>query len=648
VSLRVRDRLARLAAEECVGREAELDLLLECLAPDSPPVTHLHGVGGIGKSSLERAFADRARTQGAVVIQLDCRAIEPTEQAFLTELGGAVGSEACSALAVADRLSNLGAIVVLTLDTYEVFRLLDAWLRNVFVPLLPDNVRVLLVGREPPAAGWLASPGWRGMCRSAALGPLNEPGAWALLERHGLAPDDCRRLNQIARGHPLALALAAAAVAERPEMDLRQVAAGSVVEELSRMYLADVPDALTRQALEAGSVVRRVTVPLLAAMLRDAAPQDAFERLRRLPFVETARDGLIVHDVVQQAIASALQAAEPDRHLDYRRAAWRVLRETARSGSRAELWRYTADLLYMIENPVIHEAFFPTGASPVFFEPARAEDGPAIVAMTRAHDGPVAAALTQELWERLPGSFFVGRSRSVAVVGYYNLFDPTSIGSIKLPNDPVFAALSAHLAASPIPRGQRVLFNRRFLDLERGELPSPLQAGAWLEIKRTYMEMRPFLRRVYGAVREAEVYGPIFQRLGFQPVGAVELDGYTYALGVLDMGPGSVDAWLAGLVAAELGLAHDQLLDVDARELIVDGQRQSLTTLEFGVMRYLSEREGKAVTRVDLERDVWGYDYQGGSNVVDVVIRALRRKLGERASVIETVHGAGYRYRNNT
>src|SRR5262249_48162539 len=132
---------------------------------DSAPVTHLHGVGGIGKSSLERAFADRARTQGAVVIQLDCRAIEPTEQAFLTELGAAVGSETCSAVAVADRLSDLGAIVVLTLDTYEVFRLLDAWLRNVFVPLLPDNVRVLLVGREPPAAGWLASPGWRRLCR---------------------------------------------------------------------------------------------------------------------------------------------------------------------------------------------------------------------------------------------------------------------------------------------------------------------------------------------------------------------------------------------------------------------------------------------------------------------------------------------------
>lgn len=44
---------------------------------------------------------------------------------------------------------------------------------------------------------------------------------------------------------------------------------------------------------------------------------------------------------------------------------------------------------------------------------------------------------------------------------------------------------------------------------------------------------------------------------------------------------------------------------------------------------------------------IWGYDYDGGSNVVDVIIRSLRGKLGERASVIETVRGAGYRFRGD-
>lgn len=57
------------------------------------------------------------------------------------------------------------------------------------------------------------------------------------------------------------------------------------------------------------------------------------------------------------------------------------------------------------------------------------------------------------------------------------------------------------------------------------------------------------------------------------------------------------------------------------------------------------ENEGKAVSRADLLEKVWGYDYEGGSNVVDVVVRALRNKLGERASMIETVRGVGYKYR---
>ena len=82
-----------------------------------------------------------------------------------------------------------------------------------------------------------------------------------------------------------------------------------------------------------------------------------------------------------------------------------------------------------------------------------------------------------------------------------------------------------------------------------------------------------------------------------------------------------------------------------ARELVLDEQRVGLTPLEFGVMQYLTERAGKAVSRADLLADVWGYDYEGGSNVVDVVVRSLRKKLGERATMIEAARGTGYRLR---
>jgi DNA-binding response OmpR family regulator len=58
----------------------------------------------------------------------------------------------------------------------------------------------------------------------------------------------------------------------------------------------------------------------------------------------------------------------------------------------------------------------------------------------------------------------------------------------------------------------------------------------------------------------------------------------------------------------------------------------------------MNQRQPKVVERSDLLRDVWGYTHVG-SNVVDTVVRSIRRKLGEQASMIETVRGRGYRLR---
>ena len=76
---------------------------------------------------------------------------------------------------------------------------------------------------------------------------------------------------------------------------------------------------------------------------------------------------------------------------------------------------------------------------------------------------------------------------------------------------------------------------------------------------------------------------------------------------------------------------------------MLDGRRVALTKLECEVLRHLREREGTTVTREALLRDVWGYEWTGGSNVVEVAISGLRRKLADRAPALETVRGVGYR-----
>ena len=165
------------------------------------------------------------------------------------------------------------------------------------------------------------------------------------------------------------------------------------------------------------------------------------------------------------------------------------------------------------------------------------------------------------------------------------------------------------------------------------------------------MALRPALRRIYIVVQDAPTYWPVVEKLGFRPIAEQPASTIgrrsTYTSVVLDFGPGSVDGWLAGLVGAELGVGDEPSNRRGARELRCTGERVALTPLEFGLFSHLREREGRAVSRGELLREVWGTEFTGGSNVVDVVVRSLRGKLGRAGAVVETVRGSGYRLRSD-
>ena len=84
-----------------------------------------------------------------------------------------------------------------------------------------------------------------------------------------------------------------------------------------------------------------------------------------------------------------------------------------------------------------------------------------------------------------------------------------------------------------------------------------------------------------------------------------------------------------------------------SREVSLDGEPLELTTREFNLLEMLMRSPGRVYTRTQLLDHVWGYDFNPGTNVVDVCIRRLRRKLEENdaSSLIETIRGVGYRIR---
>jgi hypothetical protein len=645
VPIPLENRLARQASASFVGREEELGRLLEVLDDNGPVVVHLYGTAGVGKSTLLSAFAEHVRGQGATVLLMDCRLIEPTERGFLNELGVLTGSRVECLQDAVSVLSQLTRPIILGLDHYETFLLMDTWLRQTLLPALPDSFRLVSAGRQPPVPLWLTSPRWLGLFRTMAVEPLSQDAAISLLELSGLQAVDAERLAAMTHGNPLAIKLAAAAALPHRSLTLEDAAIQEVMQELTARNLADVEDPDTREAVQLASVARRLTRSLLRALA--ISPEEHWDQLRRLPFIDSRRDGLHIHDAVREAIARTLRASDPERYLACRRKTWRQLREELRSAPRSELWRYTADMLYLVENPVVREAFFPSGRQELAVEQALPSDAEAIHELAVYHEGTTAVAILDHWLQLQPQAFRVVRNREGSVIGFYCMCEAHNLADELPDRDPLVAAWCRHLHQQPAPASSRTLFLRRWLGREAGEAPSQVQAATWLDIKRIYMELRPELRRVYLTVVDLATYAPVATKLGFKPIeeATIELDGRFYLTGMLDFGPASVDAWLTRLVAEELGVGERSILDHDRRALTLSGESIPLTPLEFKLVELLESRTGATTTRDQILDQVWGNACaDSSSNVVDAVVKSLRRKLGAEGGRIETVRGFGYRW----
>lgn len=621
------------------GRDRELALLDSLLQPGGPLVVHISGEGGLGKSRLLSVFAHRAQSIGATVLKLDCREMEPTETGLLKMLARVAGASGESLDAIVKRLETLPGPAILLIDAYELYWLMDTYFRQQLLPVLPDRCRLVFASRNIATPAWIGDATLAPHLRHIRLEPLTRAESIEQLRHLGVEAQDAEAIHSITRGHPLAQTIAAANTAAGiPATD---AAAGATIDVVANSYLEGAVDAVTREALEAASVVRRVTEPLLQEMVPGQAPGDLLDRLARLPFAHLASDGLYIHDSVRDAIATRLNATDPERSRRYRLSAWRRLRNEVATMPRESLWRYTADILYLIQQPIVREAFFPSGHQKYFVEMATSTDRGSIFSIFSTHDPGFAKSGLSEWWAHHPGAFRVSRERPGTISAVMIVLPDDDVAEDVLNADPV-----ARLWVRDVRRrrdSSRALLIRRVIDAEAGDQLVPARAVLALEVKRTYMEMRPKLRYIYLGGR-----GPNFDwcvPLHFQHFGPPHREGEFNSY-VLDMGLGSVDGWLTEVLGEDIGneTAAVPELDVESRELSVGAQRIGLTQLESGVLGLLMAREGRVVSRADLIECVWGYSSDATSNVVESVVRTLRRKLGENASLVQTVRGVGYRY----
>lgn len=614
------------------GRDTELRLLRQMTAQGGPVVAYVYGPAGIGKTALMSALDASLEDEGVRRVHLAAGAVEPTPTAILTALGRVLDHDARTVAELAAALASANSVTVVMVDDVDAWHLAASWLRAELVPALPAVTRFVLAGTVPPPPAWSIEYGQYFL--DLKLGALPRAESDAAVAAAGLSAKAAERIWLLSGGHPLGLRMAIHAA--------RTGSLGTVRDagELANAILHAIGDSDLRRAVEACAIVRRANRGLISAILEtgDPIPLSLLEAVEALPFAKRDAEGIYIAEPVRRAIVDWMSGVEAERYQAWRKtgADWIVSR--LRAEGRSGRWRYMADLLHLLEQPSLRNAFFPLDEDTPPVEPARAQDFDQIFEIAELREGPDERARMAIWAQRLPHRFSVARGSEGEVLAFY-LFarqdDPHSgLGAA----DPLFAVWQAHLAANPV-KGE-VLFIRQ-MSARADEANPPGRTACILDLKRNYIERWGMARIYCYAVADDR---ELLHRLGFRPLGQAQ-PGMPNTM-VLEVPGGDIIEWVSVLVdAGPRGMAQCDDLNFarDRREIVVEGRAIELTPLEAQVLGELIDHAPAVVRREDLIERIWRRAYVG-SNVVDTVVRTLRRKLGARRDCVQTVPKAGYRY----
>lgn len=101
---------------------------------------------------------------------------------------------------------------------------------------------------------------------------------------------------------------------------------------------------------------------------------------------------------------------------------------------------------------------------------------------------------------------------------------------------------------------------------------------------------------------------------------------------------------VAGKQSGSTLTVADLVMDCSSRRVTRGGREITLSSKEYAMLEYLMRNENIVLSREKIENNIWNFDYEGGTNVVDVYISYLRRKIddGQKVKLIHTVRGSGY------
>ncbi|HEX5165148.1 MAG TPA: ATP-binding protein [Thermomicrobiales bacterium] len=459
---RLADRLAAARRGRFVGRHAELDTFRSALLAPAPPfaVLYLYGPGGIGKSSLLREYARIASEVDKPAFRIDGRNVDPSPPGFLRAVRHALQLDDGAPSVIEDWPPGS----VLLIDTYEMLESLDEWLREVFLQQLPAETIVVIAGRNPPAAAWLADLDWSALTRTLPVRNLLPEESETYLATRGVPGDQHGSVLAFTHGHPLALALVADVLQRGNHLDgFDPKDEPDLLRLLLEHLVQDVPSPLHRRALEVSVMAWSTTEELLARVLDVDDAHELFEWMRRLSFIEHGAFGLFPHDLAREVLDEDLRWRSPTgrRELSIRLAT--CLHDWFHQSRGAEQQRVWFDLLYLYRhNPAFRPYFDWSAIGTAYAEPALPADHPAIEAMVLHHYGVESAAIARHWLARQPEAFLVYRDAGGDLFGFMAHLELQRATAEDIAADPATTAALEYVQRHRPARPDEVIAYLRF------------------------------------------------------------------------------------------------------------------------------------------------------------------------------------------
>lgn len=413
-------RLSVARQRQFVGRTMELSLLQSALAESELPfnVLYLFGPGGVGKTALLGEFARMCEQMQLRTYRINARSIEPTPDAFFNALRSAM--QLSSDASPLQCLAETPSPHVILIDTYETLAPLDSWMREVFLPQLPQNVLLVLAGRNPPSAEWRSDAAWQTLIRPWALRNLSPSESREFLSRRAVPSAEHQSVLDFTHGHPLALSLVADVFDQRPGVRFQPEDAPDVVKILLEKFVQKVPGPAHRAALEVCALVRVTSEGLLSEALAMPDVHELFEWLRGLSFIEAGQGGLFPHDLAREALVADLRWRNPDWYAElHNRTRQYYFKRVQQSSSPQAQQRLLFDYIFLHrDNPVVRPFFeWQTGSS-LLAEAMRDEDVPVLLAMVEQHEGKESAHLAAHWFESQPQGVVIVRDSEGKAAGF--------------------------------------------------------------------------------------------------------------------------------------------------------------------------------------------------------------------------------------